>query len=91
MEETLKAQLKKRLLEKTALETTYESESGAILRREMVDVITSVVYQLAKNYHTMSHNEMIALCARLDGILQVSELLRSAHIIKQSLKEETQE
>jgi hypothetical protein len=91
MEKNLADLLKKRLLEKTALDTTYESETGAILRLEMANVIADAVYQLAGNYKTLTHTELIALCARIDGILQVSDLLKNAHLVKAELKERLEE
>lgn len=88
MEPNLKELLKKQLLEKTALDTTYESDAGAILRKEMAESITDAIYQLAGNYRTMPHAEMVALCARIDGILNVSSILKHAKIIKDDLKEQ---
>lgn len=91
MEKNLTELLKKRILEKTALETTYESETGEILRSDMADSIAETVYQLASNYRTLSHIEMIALCAKMEGIINVSSLLKNAKIAITDLKERMEE
>ena len=84
----LKTLLTKRILEKKALDTTYESESGAILRADMADRIESVIYQLANGFKTMSHVEMIALSAQLKAVIDTSSLLVNAKIALDDLQEE---
>ena len=87
----LKTQIKKRILEKKALDTTYESESGAILRADMADRIESIVYQLANGFKTLSHIEMIALASQLKAIIDTSSLLVNAKISLEDLQEDMED
>ena len=87
----LKTQIKKRILEKKALYTTYESESGAILRADMADRIESIVYQLANGFKTLSHIEMIALASQLKAIIDTSSLLVNAKISLEDLQEQMED
>lgn len=87
----LKTQIKKRILEKKALDTTYESESGAILRADMADRIESIVYQLANGFKTFSHIEMIALASQLKAIIDTSSLLVNAKISLEDLQEDMED
>jgi hypothetical protein len=90
MEENLSEILKKRVLEKKALDTMYESEAGAIVRANLADTLAQIVQKLAGNYRTMTHQEMIAEAARMDAIFQVSSLLKNAKKDEEALRDTTE-
>jgi hypothetical protein len=80
MKPTIKEQLKHRLTVLANLHTFAETDAGTTLQESQVDYIESTLRLLSKNYQTLSHIELVALCARLESSLGILDALRSAEM-----------
>jgi hypothetical protein len=78
MKSSIKDSLKHRLTVLANLHRFAETDAGTTLQEKQVDYIVSTLRTLSKNYHTMTHTELIALCARLECSLGILDTLREA-------------
>lgn len=63
-----------------ALDAVKHTEGGKILIKKSLETITSTVDSLASNYITLSHTEIMGLCARLSERLSIYRALSNTDI-----------
>lgn len=73
------------------LDAVKHSEGGKIIIKKSLESIIVTIDTLASNYSTLSHPELIALCARLSERLAVYRLLNNTELNIKFAEEALQE
>lgn len=73
------------------LKALHDTAGGKQLVKLLIEDTIGVVHRLCGGYTTMSHTELIALCAQLDSKLSTAKLLIDAKDVVKVLDEELEE
>jgi hypothetical protein len=74
-----------------SLKALHDTDGGKQLVKLLIEDALGCVHRLSGGYHTMSHIEMVSLCAQLDTKLATAKLLIDSKQVKEVLDAELEE
>jgi hypothetical protein len=74
-----------------ALAAFNRSEAGDIVRKSLLENVAGAVDALSSNWRTASHQELMALCARLEDRIALLKTLSRAQSLKEAAEQALQE
>lgn len=90
MDKKTKEATKKELDVYLSLKQVAETDGGKVLLASHMQDVNNIVSQLGSQYETLTHTQMIALCAQLGSLLNIVRALKNAEKNAELLEEEMQ-